>query len=114
MMPVHRRGHDRLPDSARQRDVINRWNDVGQFVPGKRRKQTQGWPMGFHRDLDKVVVNWPAVGATVQTMPDSFHRARGKHLLKPAARNAAPLSFTGGERGRQIVASDPDHLLACT
>ena len=93
---------------------MNRWNDVGQFVPSKRRKQTQGWPMGFHRDLDKVIVNWPAVGTTVQTAPDSFHRACGQQLLKPAARNAVSLSFTGRERSGQIIAGDPDHLLACT
>ncbi len=28
--------------------------------------------MGFHCDLDEVIVNWLAVGAAVQTTPDSF------------------------------------------
>jgi len=72
-MPVHRSGHNRLPDTAGQRDVVNRWNYVSQFVPSKRRKQAQGWLMGFHCDLDEVIVNWLAIGAAVQTTPDSFH-----------------------------------------
>lgn len=75
LMPVHEGRDDRLPDSPGHGNVMNSWNDVSQFVSSKRREQAQGWPMRFRCDLDKVIIDWLAVGATVQAAPDSFHRA---------------------------------------
>lgn len=70
--------------------------------------------MGFHRDLDEIIVNWFLVGTAVQTTPYSFDRTRGKHPLKRTTRNAAPFGFTDGERSWQFVANNPGHLPACT
>jgi len=36
LMPAHRRGYERPPHPSRQCDIVNGWDDISQFVPGKR------------------------------------------------------------------------------
>ena len=83
-MPLHRRGHNRLPCPARYRNVMNGRDDISQLMPGQRRNQAQRRLVGLRRDLDQVLVDWLFTGPPVQSAPDALNRAGSLQALKPA------------------------------